>query len=334
MTTYLESLRAGLARLLDGDARVYLLGEDIVDPYGGAFKVTQGLSTRFPERVIATPISEAGITGFATGLALRGYRPVLEIMFGDFLTLCADQIVNHMCKFPGMYPGVAVPLVIRTPMGAGRGYGATHSQSLEKLFLGTPGLSIVAPSLVHDPGAILEHLVRHRQQPTLFIEHKLLYGMTLIDGDTGQDLSVKSFTEIPGCPTMVLRNLPALRPDVTVIAYGGVSRPLGAVMRRFAEEEISVKAIFPASLQPLPLNTLIAEAREGGRLLIIEEGTEHFNWGSEVASLLYEHLLGSLRHPIKRLSSLATVIPCAAEREEQVIITERKIEDTILELLG
>ena len=114
---------------------MYLIGEDMLDPYGGAFKVTKGVSSKFPERVITTPISESAIIGLGTGMAMRGMLPVVEIMFGDFLTLCTDQIVNSATKFPLMYKDrVAVPLVIRTPMGGGRGYGPTHSQSLEKMF--------------------------------------------------------------------------------------------------------------------------------------------------------------------------------------------------------
>ena len=117
--TYLQSLQKGLKSLFEHDSRVILIGEDVLDPYGGAFKVTAGLSTLYPNRVFTTPISEASITGLGAGLALRGYLPIVEIMFGDFLTLCADQIVNHAAKFPLMYKNVSCPLIIRTPMGGG-----------------------------------------------------------------------------------------------------------------------------------------------------------------------------------------------------------------------
>jgi len=130
MTTVLDSLNNALKTALDNDLRVYLLGEDILDPYGGAFKVTRGLSTLFPDRVLTTPISEAAITGVSGGMALRGLRPVAEIMFGDFVTLIADQLVNHAAKFRWMYNDkVRVPMVVRTPMGGRRGYGpTTHSR--------------------------------------------------------------------------------------------------------------------------------------------------------------------------------------------------------------
>ncbi|MEW6094710.1 MAG: alpha-ketoacid dehydrogenase subunit beta, partial [Chloroflexota bacterium] len=142
--TVLDSLNSALHHATDTDPRVYILGEDILDPYGGAFKVTRGLSTKFPDRVLTTPISEAGIVGVSSGMALRGLRPVAEIMFGDFVTLAADQLVNHASKFRWMYnDNVRVPMVVRAPMGGRRGYGPTHSQSLEKLFLGVPGLKVV-----------------------------------------------------------------------------------------------------------------------------------------------------------------------------------------------
>src|SRR5512140_2514782 len=137
MSTVLERLNTGLHRAMETDERVYLLGEDLLDPYGGAFKVVKGLSTKYPTRVLTTPISEASIVGVATGMALRGLRPVAEIMFGDFVTLIADQVVNHAAKFRWMYnDNVRLPMVVRVPMGGRRGYGPTHSQSLEKMFLG------------------------------------------------------------------------------------------------------------------------------------------------------------------------------------------------------
>jgi pyruvate/2-oxoglutarate/acetoin dehydrogenase E1 component len=139
---------------------VYLLGEDVLDPYGGTFKVTQGLSTRWPERVLTTPISEAGLFGVAAGMALRGYRPILEIMFGDFITLGFDQIVNGIGKFSEMFDDqVRVPIVVRTPMGGGRGYGPTHSQSLEKLLLGVPGITVIAANECLDLTSLMREAV-------------------------------------------------------------------------------------------------------------------------------------------------------------------------------
>ncbi len=155
---------------------VVLFGEDVLDPYGGAFKVTAGLSDAYPDRVLTTPISEASLFGVAAGMALRGQRPILEIMFGDFIALGLDQIVNGISKFREMYDDqVTVPLVVRAPMGARRGYGPTHSQSLEKLLLGIPNIVVVAASECHDIGALLTAAVED-ERPVFFIENKLLYG--------------------------------------------------------------------------------------------------------------------------------------------------------------
>jgi pyruvate/2-oxoglutarate/acetoin dehydrogenase E1 component len=178
--TYLESLNKSLKRLMRDSEDVYLLGEDIVDPYGGAFKVTKGLSTLYPKRVISTPISEAAMAGVGTGLAMKGLRPIVEIMFGDFIALCTDQIVNGATKFSWMYGDkFDVPLTIRTPMGGGRGYGATHSQTLETLFMGVPGINIIGPSIYHDAGQLLIDVVKNSKCPTLFVENKTLYPQLL-----------------------------------------------------------------------------------------------------------------------------------------------------------
>ena len=171
-----QAINRALGSLLEHDSRVVLLGEDLHEPYGGAFKVTAGLSTAFADRVISTPISEAGITGAGIGLAMHGARPIVEIMFADFLTLCMDQIYNHAVKFPGMFPDVTVPLVIRTPVGGRRGYGPTHSQNPENLMVSVPGLTVVFGSHRHNTGQLLVDAVERWPNPTVFLEHKLLYG--------------------------------------------------------------------------------------------------------------------------------------------------------------
>ena len=177
---YLESLNESFHNILRKNDDVIFIGEDILDPYGGAFKVSKGLSTKFPRQVISTPISEAGIVGSAVGMAMRGLKPIVEIMFGDFITLASDQIINHAVKYKWMYNNqVNVPLIIRTPVGGRRGYGPTHSQSLENLFMSVPGLEIIAPSLCHNPGEMIGKLVENIQNPTIFIESKVDYSKKL-----------------------------------------------------------------------------------------------------------------------------------------------------------
>jgi len=169
-----QVLNTTLRHLLEQSPETLILGEDLHDPYGGAFKVTQGLSTDFKQRVISTPISEAGITGAAIGLALDGFKPLMEVMFADFLTLCLDQLYNHAVKFPGMFQDMTVPLVIRAPCGGRRGYGPTHSQSPEHLLTSVPGLTVVYGSHRHDMSRLLVDATLRWPYPVLFLEHKLL----------------------------------------------------------------------------------------------------------------------------------------------------------------
>ena len=168
--------------MLARDERVILLGEDLHDPYGGAFKVTAGLSTEFGARVISTPISEAGIVGAGIGLALAGYRPIVEIVFADFLSLAMDQIYNHAVKFRNVRRRAGSAGGTH-PSGGRRGYGPTHSQSPENLVSAVPGLTVLFPSHRHDCGAVLEAAVLEWGRPTVLFEHKLLYGTTQDPGE-------------------------------------------------------------------------------------------------------------------------------------------------------
>ena len=333
MTSWLADLREGLHRCLAEDERVYFFGEDVLDPYGGAFKVSAGLSTAFPGRVFTTPISEAGIVGLATGMALRGLRPVVEIMFGDFLMLAGDQIVNHAAKFHAMYAGqVSVPIVVRTPMGGGRGYGATHSQSIEKLFLGVPHLRIVAPSIAHSPGDLLVRATLADSGPVLFIEHKLLYPAEPLQ--PGGALRVEMVDGPGGFPSALVANFSDGVPDVTVCAYGGVTRWMTSLLERLRGEEIRVLAVMPSSLKPLPVDTLAEAASRSGRVVIVEEGTSGFNWGSEVAAQLYERLWRGLRAPIRRVASHDDIVPSATDREATMLVSPERVEAAILEVLA
>jgi pyruvate/2-oxoglutarate/acetoin dehydrogenase E1 component len=329
MVTVLERLRAGLVEAFAQDERTLLLGEDVLDPYGGAFGVTRGLSNRFPDRVLTTPIAEGGIVGVGVGLALRGRRPVVEIMFGDFITLAVDQLVNHAAKFRAMYGGqVSVPLVVRTPMGGRRGYGPTHSQSLEKLLLGVPGLRVVAPSIFHDPGAILRDAVLHGDGPTLLIEHKLLYPAALIEADD----PVLRHQAADDEGTRIVRNFGSGAPDVTVAGYGGSTLLLRDAMRTLAEEEIRVEAIVPATLHRVPLAALARSAASSRRLLVIEEGSESFGWGAEVSARVSHELWGRLDRPVERFAARDTILPSAPALEAAVLRTQPELEDAIVEL--
>jgi len=323
-----DALRAAL----NEDDRVILLGEDLVDPYGGAFKVTRGLSTDFPGRVRSTPISEGAIAGLSAGLALSGYRPIAEIMFGDFLTLCFDQIVNHIAKYEAMYNGkVTCPVIIRTPSGGGRGYGPTHSQSLEKHFLGVPHLRVVASSLVHDPAAVLRALLA-QNSPVLLIEHKLLYPLhqmlpagRRIEGDIAE-----VHVSPDGLPTVSIR--PVEREDCrfTVLAYGYQAELARRVLSRLAvEEEIFGELVVPSQISPPDWEPIDASVNVTHNLLVIEESVEGFTWGSEVAARISSRFFGELRQPVATAASDPTVIPSSKTLEAEMLMTAERVEHAI-----
>lgn len=324
---------------MHADPRVVFIGEDVLDPYGGAFKVSKGLSTAFPGRVLTTPISEAAIVGVGIGMAVRGMRPIVEIMFGDFLTLCADQIVNHATKFPWMYnESVTVPLVIRAPMGGYRGYGPTHSQSLESLFMNVPLLTIVAPSHFHDPGMLLGNAVM-LGTPVLFVENKLLYPSTLFQGSkTAEEMSyIVDSLSVPDAsfPTLSVKLVNDTTPDVVIVTYGGtVSLAVDAAMSLFLKDEICVEIIIPSQLKPVPVGELLGSARQCGRVVLLEEGSVTSGWTATVASMLYEHLFHELKTPIARIGAHDYPIPSAKHLEEIALPSVRDVEQAVFRMLG
>ena len=322
--TVLQSLNLALRQALADDARVILLGEDILDPYGGAFKVTRGCSTAFPDQVLATPISEAGITGLAGGMALRGLRPVVEIMFGDFSTLIADQVLNHIAKFHGMYNGQAsAPVVIRTPMGARRGYGPTHSQTLERLFLGAPGLTVLAPfhllgaSPLGAPGQLLYDAILGQDGPTFFVENKLQYLLKLLGPEALRDYDLRESPPADGFPapttTVALKGAPP--PQITLTAYGYMADlALQALHRLAYEHEIFAELVVPTRLSPAQPDPLFASLRRTGRLLAIEEGTFSWGWGAEVLARSAEAMGPALKRA-GRIAAREAVVPVSTELE-------------------
>lgn len=318
MTTVLDALNTALHRACAEDDRVVILGEDVLDPYGGAFKVTRGLSTAFPEQVKTTPISEAGIIGVATGMALRGLRPVVEIMFGDFITLAADQILNHAAKFRWMYNDqVRVPLVIRTPMGGRRGYGPTHSQTLEKLFLGVPGLRVLAPTALGEPGDLLYRAIMETEDPLLFVENKLLYLQPVLDVNNLGEFSCKQENEknSNSAPSYILTIHGAPSPDLTIATYGYMAELARQAMLRLAyEEEIFVELVVNTQLAPTETTPIIDSASCTSRLLTVEEGTLALGWGSEVLAQCSEALGGQLK-VAQRLAAAEVPVPASGPLE-------------------
>jgi len=333
MPTVLERLNHALYHALETDERVYLLGEDILDPYGGAFKVTRGLSTKFPERVLTTPISESAIVGISNGMALRGLRPVAEIMFGDFVTLTADQLINHAAKFRWMYNDqVRVPIVVRAPMGGRRGYGPTHSQSLEKLFLGVPGLRVVAPNSLGDPADLLEHAILQDDDPVLFIEHKLLYTLPLLEPGKEELVDWEIGKLGNDYPAFTLRISNAELSHLTIATYGyNFELALAAANELMYEHEIFSEIALFSQLSPFELSPLFDSLRRTRRLLTVEEGTLTLGWGAEVAARAAESDIPNLK--IRRAAALDLPIGNSKPIEDAILPSQENIVQLALELV-
>jgi len=321
-TTVQASLNAGLRAALAADERVIVLGEDVLDPYGGAFKVTRGLSAQFSDRVLATPISEAGIVAVATGLALRGFRPIVEIMFGDFLFLAGDQIVNHAAKYRAMFNDeVRVPLVIRTPSGGRRGYGPTHSQSLEKHFLGVPGLWVVAPHSLSDPGELLRQAIFDVDDPVLFVENKIGYGEAILRGIPGYETVRLGDTASP-FPTLWLK--PHGANDGLLLCYGGMARlALDAAAALREREQLRLGLVIAAQLSPTPTSHLDAVLRAGAPscVVTVEEAPAAGGWGAEIIATIEQIRDARRLAPIsyRRVGAANTAIPSARALEDGIL---------------
>ena len=334
---FVHELNRALHGALERDSRVVVMGEDIADPYGGAFKVTRGLTTAFPDRVLTTPVSEGAIVGVAGGLALAGYRPIVEIMFGDFLTLTFDQVVNHLTKYGAMYDGkVTCPVIIRTPSGGHRGYGPTHSQSLEKHFLGVPHLLVAAASPYHDPAEMLTALLE-RDEPALLIEHKLLYPEALtppVDGRVGDALArVEGSPE--HLPTVLMSQVPPEDCTVSVLAYGYQALLAARALEELAiEDEIFGELIVPGQIAPLDWAPIEASVRRTGRLVTVEEGTSGWSWGTEAAAEVGRRLFGELRRPVEVVASEQTIIPSSRRLEQEVLVGPDLVKQAIREAAG
>ncbi|UCD30044.1 MAG: pyruvate dehydrogenase [Planctomycetota bacterium] len=324
-----DAIRDALSEALSRDERIVLLGEDIRDPYGGVFKVTRGLSEKFDDRVCNTPVSEAAIVGIGNGLALAGKRPVVEIMFGDFMLLAADQIINHAAKFAWMYnEQVKVPIVIRTPMGGYRGYGPSHSQTLEKHFLGVPGIRILAIHKRYCPERLYRTLFANNNCPTLVIENKLLY-------DRQTDPTVPEDYELLATDTMfpTVRLTPYKDPQLTIVAYGGMVEAAESAMIKLGNErDLACELLIPIQLYPLDMGPIVESVGRTGRLLVVEEGQGFAGFGSEViAQLASDCGLSSFK--ARRIHARNCPIPASQSAEQTVLPSIDDIFDALTNLV-
>jgi pyruvate dehydrogenase E1 component beta subunit len=329
--TIVQAMREAIREEMIRDETVFVMGEDI--RIGGSFLFTLGLLDEFgPERVINTPISEAGFVGLGIGAAIQGLRPVIDFQYGDFLFCAMDQIVQQATKLRYMSGGqVSIPMVIQLPTGAS-GRGAQHANAMEGFFFHIPGLKLVTPATPYDAKGLLRSAVRD-DNLVLFCVHKHLYGSKgreLIQSSISTGFVPEEEYTVPIGVADVKRE----GHDITVVANLLMLHRALNVAESLAEEGISVEVIDPRSLVPLDINTIVASVQKTSRLLIVEENNERGGWGAQVAADVAWRALGYLDAPIRRLATPDVPIPFSPVLESAVIPDEEKVRSAILELVG
>jgi pyruvate dehydrogenase E1 component beta subunit len=307
---------------MERDERVVVLGED-VGRFGGVYKLTDGLYERFgAERVFDTPISEAGIAGIGVGLAMTGMRPIVEIMFGDFITLAMDQMVNQAAKIHYMSGGKwQVPLVIRTTMGAGRQAAAQHSQSLHAWLAHIPGLKIVLPSTPADAMGLLKTAIRDNN-PVIFYEDKMMYRLEgpIPEDDVALPFGVADIKR-PG-------------DDITVIATSSMVQVALEAAERLHEVGIDAEVIDPRTLTPLDTETLVRSAMKTSRCIVVDEGYERFGATAELASIVAREAFFYLDAPVERIGAADVPVPFSPPLEDRTIPTAELLVERTRALVG
>jgi len=320
--TYTLALNEALRTCMLEDERVVLLGEDI-GCYGGIFQVTKGLQAEFgPDRVVDTPISEAGFVGASVGAALTGMRPVTEIMFIDFTTVCMDMIINQMAKMHYMFGGRGkVPMVLRTNIGAGRGTAAQHSQSFHSLFMHTPGLYVAVPSTPYDAKGLLIEAIKN-DNPVVFVEHKRLY-------NTKGPVPEEPY-RIPFGRAEVKR----FGKDVTVVATHALVLAALEAAEEAAKEGVEVEVIDPRTLTPLDSRTLIDSVKKTGRLIVADEDNKTCGVGAEFAAIIAEEAIDYLKAPILRNCSPDTPVPFSPPLEKAYMFGKDRLLESVRRLMA
>jgi pyruvate/2-oxoglutarate/acetoin dehydrogenase E1 component len=320
---YRDAIREALAEEMRRDARVFLMGEDIAE-HGGNFLVTTGLYEEFGEqRIFDTPLSESALVGAGVGAAMMGLRPVVEVMFADFVTIAMDAIVNHAAKVNYMSGGeVTAPLVIRlAAYGAGRRSGAHHSQSVESLLTNVPGLTIVMPSTPYDAKGLLKAAIR-TPNPVIFLEHKMLYAKK---------------GEVPENEYLIPLGVADIKrqgTDLTIVAFGRMVDISMAAARTLETEGVSAEIVDLRSLQPLDEETILASVRKTGHLIIVHEAPIRGGFGGEVAAVVAEKALGYLDAPVKRVGAPWVPVPFSPTLEDAYVPQEADVVRTALTVMA
>lgn len=318
---YSIAIREALSEEMERDPSVFLMGEDIAE-YGGCFGVTRGLLEHFgPDRVRNTPISENSITGIGVGAAMLGMRPVIEIMFMDFITLAMDQLVNHAAKFHYIFGGqVKIPLVVRTPAGAGKGYGATHSQTLDAWLLNVPGIKVVAPAFPEDAKGLLKSAIRD-DNPVVFIENKMLYGYL--------DYVISEKDLVPFGKARIVRE----GDDITIVSYSRMVHEVIKAAEVLFMQGISAEVVDLRSLYPMDSDTIFKSVCKTGYALLVEEGVSRWGVCAEISCRIMEHCFHKLNAPVKRIGFPDIPIPCGYELERLVLPNANDIVEQAVTLL-
>ncbi|HEX2261812.1 MAG TPA: alpha-ketoacid dehydrogenase subunit beta [Candidatus Binatia bacterium] len=310
--TYLESIRAGLNEEMDRDSSVYLFGEDVA--LGGPFGVTNGLAEAFGKnRVVNTPISEGTVMGLAIGAATAGLRPVVEIMFIDFITLAMDQLVNHAAKLHYMSGGqLKIPLTVRVQCGVGGNMGAHHSQSLESWLAHVPGLKVVMPSNPADAKGLLKAGIRD-DNPVVFVEHRGLYWTR---GEVPEGDHV-----VPIGKAAVARN----GDDLTIVATAKMLPATLEAAEELSSSGISVEVIDPRTLSPLDVETIVNSVKKTSRLILVHEAVEQGGIGAEIATRVQKEAFYYLDSPVARVAAPFAPVPASPALENSFVPTKVEI---------
>ena len=319
--TYLEAIREALAEEMRRDAKVFVLGED-VGAYGGAFGVTQGLYEEFGEaRVVDTPISESAIVGISVGAAMRGYRPVAEMQFADFIACAFDQIVNQAATLRYRYGGRAsVPIVIRAPSGGGVSGGLYHSQNPEAWFVHRPGLKVVAPSTAFDAKGLLKAAIRDAN-PVVYFEHKYLYR--------------RAKGAVPEEDEIVPIGVAATRregDDITLLTYGAMVTPSLEAAAALSKEDVEVEVIDLRTLLPFDKQAILASVEKTNRALIVHEDVKTLGLGAELSAVIMEERFEQLDAPVMRVTYPDTHVPFSQVLEQANLPSVQKITDALRRL--
>jgi pyruvate/2-oxoglutarate/acetoin dehydrogenase E1 component len=319
-TTYLEAIRTAMLEEMTRDERVFLIGED-VGAYGGAFKTSAGISERFPERVIDTPISEIAITGAASGAALMGLRPIAEMQFIDFITCAYDMLVNFTATNRYLY-GRACPIVVRGPSGAGTHGGPFHSLSPEAMFMNRPGIKIVSPGTAYDAKGLLKAAIRD-DDPVLFIEHKYLYRRIK------EDLPEEDYIVPIGKANIRRRGK-----DLTIVTWGAMIYVADDAANELAKDGVSVEILDLRSIIPFDEAAILESVAKTNRVIILQEAPLTGGAGAEFAARIAEKAFDYLDAPVRRIASLDTPTPYSPPLEEFYLPNAAKVVAVAKELMA